>query len=389
MKGLAILGSTGSIGVSALEVAGEFPGHFRVVALAAGRNVEVLAHQIRRFRPSLVSVRGEDERRQLLSLLAADNGPPDPEVLCGDEGPSAVAGHPEAEIVLTAMVGAAGLRPTLAAIRRGATVAIANKEPLVVAGRLCVEAAEKHGATLLPVDSEHSAIFQCLRGNRLEDVRRLILTGSGGPFRTVPDLERVTLEQALAHPTWSMGPKITVDSATLMNKGLEVIEARWLFEVPAERIEVVIHPQSVIHSMVEYVDGSVVAQLGMPEMKIPIAYALGYPARLAVEAPRLEPTRVSEMTFEPPDTHRFPCLGLAYEALRRGGPYPAVLNAANEVAVEAFLGRRIRFVEIPRLVEHTLSAQPWEAGESLGELIEADRRARLESDGFLRQIAAP
>jgi 1-deoxy-D-xylulose-5-phosphate reductoisomerase len=384
LKGIAILGSTGSIGASALEVVAAAPDRFRVVGLAAGRNIALLAEQVRRFRPGLVSVHLPEDRAELVDRLGDSPAAAELEILAGGEGAVAVASHPGAQVVLCAIVGAVGLRPTLAAIRRGATVAIANKEPLVVAGQLCVEEALRAGATLLPVDSEHSAIFQALRGHRPQDVRRLLLTGSGGPFRTAQDLGAVTVEQALAHPTWSMGPKISIDSATLMNKGLEVIEARWLFDVHAERIEVVIHPESIVHSMVEYVDGSVLAQLSEPDMRIPIAYALAYPERLALAWPRLELTRLARLTFEPPDQARFPCLRLAYQALEQGATYPAVLNAANEVAVEAFLQRRIRFVEIGPIIERTLADHcPGGDPGSVETLLEADAWARRHAETLL------
>jgi 1-deoxy-D-xylulose-5-phosphate reductoisomerase len=382
MKRLALLGSTGSIGRSALDVISGFAEDYDVVALAAGRNLELLAEQARRFRPELVSVEREVDRLALRELLrGADlDGL---EIACGLEGAEAVAGHPRATIVLSAMVGAVGLRPTLAAIRRGITVAIANKESLVIAGELCLEEAARCGATLLPVDSEHSAIYQALRGHRLEDVRCLLLTGSGGPFRTTEDLDAVTLEQALRHPTWSMGPKITIDSATLMNKGLEVIEARWLFGIPPARIKILIHPESIIHSIVEYVDGSLLAQLGLPDMRIPIAYALAYPNRLPLKLPSLDLARLARLTFEPPSFDRFPCLGLAYRALELGGTAPAVLNAANEEAVLAFLQRRIRFQDIPRIIQQTLENHSPEAGGELDVLLAADEWAREHARRFL------
>jgi 1-deoxy-D-xylulose-5-phosphate reductoisomerase len=384
MRGLAILGSTGSVGASALSVVADFPEHFKVVALAAGGNVERLAEQMERFEPAVVSVRDEATLERLRARLSQRGLTPEPELLWGEAGAEAVAGHPEADVVLTAMVGAVGLRPTLRAIRRGVTVAVANKEPLVIAGSLCMEAARRHGASVLPVDSEHSAIHQSLRGHRQQDVRRLLLTGSGGPFRTTPDLSQVTLEQALTHPTWSMGPKITIDSATLMNKGLEVIEARWLFDIPAARIEILIHPESIIHSMVEYVDGSVVAQMGLPDMRIPIAYALGYPARLELDLPPLDLAQQGKMTFEAPDPARFPCLDLAYTALAQGGTYPSVLNAANEVAVAAFLERRIGYARIPALIEEVLQRhQPSDPKDDDADPLEP----LLLADAWARRVA--
>jgi 1-deoxy-D-xylulose-5-phosphate reductoisomerase len=379
-RGLALLGSTGSIGQSALEVVAACAGRFRVLALAAGRNVERLAAQIARFAPELVSVEREQDRAALVAHLAALGLARAPEIEIGTAGAEGVARHPAAEVVLCAMVGAVGLRPALAAIRRGVTVAIANKEPLVMAGSLCIGEARRAGATIVPVDSEHSAIFQSLRGHRALDVARLWLTGSGGPFRGAADLSQVTPEQALRHPSWAMGRKITVDSATLMNKGLEVIEARWLFEIEAERIAILIHPECVVHSLVEYVDGSTIAQLGLPDMRVPISYALGFPERLprAAALPRLDLLAVGRLSFEAPSLERFPCLGLAYRALAEGGSAPAALNAANEVAVAAFLERRLPFDAIPRLIERVLDRHRScsRAASDLGELLEADRAAR-------------
>jgi 1-deoxy-D-xylulose-5-phosphate reductoisomerase len=379
MKQLAILGSTGSIGTSALEVVAAFPDDMQVVGLAAGQNLARLAEQIVRFRPRLVSVQRDEDRAVLRGRLpTADQA--GLEILCGLEGAVAVAADNRASHVLSAMVGAQGLAPTLAALRRGATVALANKESLVMAGALCLSEAKRSGATLLPVDSEHSAIHQSLQGHRREDVRRLLLTGSGGPFRTVENLEEVTVEQALRHPTWSMGPKITIDSATLMNKGLEVIEAHWLFDMPAEQVQILIHPESIVHSLVEYVDGSLIAQLGLPDMRLPISYALGHPGRLPLpHLLTLDLARLGQLTFEAPRFERFPCLSLAYGALRQGDTFPAVLNAANEVAVEAFLQRRVRFTMIPRLIEQTLACHVAQREPSLPALLEADRWARQQT----------
>ena len=373
MRRVAILGSTGSIGSAALEVVAAAPDRLQVSALAAGQNVERLAEQVRRFQPELVSVRAPKDRERLRQLL----GEPGPEVLCGAEGARAVATH-TADVVLCAMVGAQGLEPTLAALSRPVIVAVANKEPLVMAGELCVARALEGGATLVPVDSEHSAIFQVLRGRDAGAVRRLLLTGSGGPFREVGDLDQVTREQALAHPTWAMGEKITIDSATLMNKGLEVIEAHWLFGVPARQIEVLIHPQSIVHSLVELRDGSVLAQLGTPDMRVPIAHALAHPERLELPFPSLDLTRVGPLTFEPPDTVRFPCLGLAYAALERGESFPTVLNAANEVAVAAFLEGKIPFSAIPKVIERTLGEHR-STDTALEALLEADAWARRQA----------
>jgi 1-deoxy-D-xylulose-5-phosphate reductoisomerase len=380
VKTLAVLGSTGSIGENVLEVAARFPERFRVGALAAGGRVERLAEQVRSTGARAVSVRGRAEAERLRSLVGAGV-----EVLWGAEGLERVACAPEVDQVVSAVVGAAGLLPTHAALRAGKDVALANKETLVIAGRLILEAAGRSGAKLLPVDSEHSALFQALEGRPPDSVRRLILTASGGPFhgRTPGSLVAVTVEEALAHPNWSMGPKITVDSATLMNKGLEVIEAHWLFGVEADRIEVTIHPQSIVHSMVEFVDGSILAQLGVADMRGPISYALGYPERLPLPDLRLDLWALSGLTFAPPDPEAFPCLRLAYEALRQGETAPAVLSGANEVAVEAFLAKEIGFNEVPRLVEDALSAHRAFALSSVEAALEADRWAREFARGWI------
>ena len=318
MRKLAVLGSTGSIGVTTLAVAERFPEQFQVVALAAGRNVAKLVEQVRRFQPDLVSLATEDDARALKDQLPQFGGT----VLCGAEGLLATATHPEADMLMAALVGAVGLPPTLAGIRAGKTIALANKEALVIAGELMTREAKRSGVSLLPVDSEHNAIFQALQGQTRERVKRILLTASGGPFRQRPtaELADVSVEEALQHPTWKMGNKITIDSATLMNKGLEVIEARWLFDLPPEQVSVIVHPQSIVHSMVEYVDGSVLAQLGIPDMAVPISYILAYPDRLPLEhLPGLDLTAVAQLEFSAPDFDKFPCLGLAYAALRQGG----------------------------------------------------------------------
>lgn len=353
---LAILGSTGSIGQSALSVVEAHPDRVQVVALAAGNNVERLAAQIRRHRPALAGVATPAGLDALKHLLQDGERPR--ELLAGPEVLLAAAAHPDVDLVLCASSGAAGLEAALAAIDHRKTVALANKEVLVMAGAIMVDAARRHDVALLPVDSEHNAIHQCLHGRRPAEIRRLVLTASGGPFRTwtAEALAGVTPADALRHPTWQMGRKITIDSATLMNKGLEVIEARWLFDVPSSRIDVVVHPQSVVHSMVELTDGSVIAQLGVTDMRLPIQYAFSYPERWEAPVPRLDVTRMGTLDFEPPDPGRFPCLRLACEALEHGGAWPAVLNAANEVAVEAFLEERLRFVDIPVVIEQTLEA---------------------------------
>src|ERR1700720_211895 len=347
MKSIAILGSTGSVGVTTLDVVSRFPDRFQVLAMAAGRNIALLADQVKQFAPELVSV----ATPELAQELAARVHPRKPTILYGSEGLIAVATHPRVNLVMSALVGALGLRPTLAAIKAGKDIAFANKEVLVVAGEVVTRAVRENGVRLLPVDSEHNAIFQCLEGRPRSALKRIILTASGGPFREWP-VDRfgsITIKDALNHPTWRMGNKITIDSATLMNKGLEVIEAHWLFDLPAERIAVVIHPQSVIHSMVEMIDGSVIAEMAEPDMAIPVAYALAFPDRLPLDY--LKPLSLVErgnLTFEEPDPARFPCLRLAYQALEAGGTMAACLNAANEELVAAFLCGRARFADIPR-----------------------------------------
>jgi len=375
VRKVALLGSTGSIGVSALDVLGRLRDRFRVVALAAGGGrLGELARQAREVRPALVAVPGADDATRLRELLAGEPI----EVVAGEEGLVRAAAGSGADLVIAAIVGAAGLVPTLAAVRAGLTVALANKEALVAAGEVMTRAARESGATLLPVDSEHNAIHQCLRAGRADEVRRIVLTASGGPFRgrTAGELAAVTPEEALRHPTWEMGPKITIDSATLMNKGLEVIEARWLFGLPPGAIDVVIHPQSVVHSMVEFRDGSIVAQLGTPDMRHPIQYALTYPERLDAPAERLDLLAASPLEFEPPDPETFRCLALAYRALEAGGDAPARLNAANEVAVEAFLAGRIPFDRIPAVLERVLEARPPGPADTLEAVLAADREAR-------------
>lgn len=374
MKKISVLGSTGSIGVSTLDIAAAHPDQFQIVALTAGANLHLLAEQVRRFRPSVVAVLRKEDEVPLRDMLGAAA----PEVLSGLEGLMACAVHDEAQMVVSAIVGAAGLVPTMAAIESGKDIALANKETLVTAGALVMEAVQRRGVKLYPVDSEHSAIFQSLEGHRKADVRRLILTASGGPFRdkALAELKQVSPADALAHPNWSMGKKISIDSATMMNKGLEVIEARWLFDLPADRIDVHIHPQSIVHSMVEYVDGSVIAQLGIPDMKTPIAYALSYPERLPLNLPALDLCALGSLSFSKPDNQRFACLELAYEALRAEGTAPAVLNAANEVAVEAFLNRELGFLAIPDILRRVLDAHRHGSLTHIDEALRADRWGR-------------
>lgn len=382
MKSLAILGATGSIGVNTLEIAAAQPDRYRVAALTGGNNIERLAEQIRRFRPAMAAVVTPQDAQRLRKIL----GPSAPEILSGTEGLIACATCTEADMVVAAIVGAAGLVPTVAAIEAGKDVALANKETLVTAGALVMERVAAKGIHLHPVDSEHSAIFQSLEGHRRQDVRRLILTASGGPFRERPlaELARVTPADALSHPNWSMGRKISIDSATMMNKGLEVIEARWLFDLPADRIAVHVHPQSIVHSMVEYVDGSIIAQLGIPDMKGPIAYALSYPERHSLNLPPLDLCTLGQLTFAQPDMQKFPCLGLAYDALRAGGTAPAVLNAANEVAVEAFLHGAIGFLDIPVIIRETLDRHEPELLVQIDTALRADRWGRETARRLIR-----
>jgi 1-deoxy-D-xylulose-5-phosphate reductoisomerase len=374
MKSIVVLGSTGSVGVSALDLVRSFPEKFRVRGLVAGRNLKLLAEQIKEFSPAVASVREEAGVAVLRGLI----GKCKTEILWGESGAAAVAAVDGAEVAVAAIVGGAGLVPTLAAVGAGKEVALANKEALVMAGEIFVREAKRRSVRLLPVDSEHSAIFQCLQGNRREDVEQIILTASGGPFLRAPlkNLDRVTVKQALKHPNWKMGPKITVDSATMMNKGLEVVEARWLFDLTPPRVDVVIHPQSVVHSMVRYQDGSIIAQLGIPDMRIPIAYALSYPERMKATWRPLDLTELGELTFLPVEKKRFPALQLAHDALAAGGTMPAVLNAANEVAVAAFLDKRIGFREIHRIIARTMEAHSAVQPNDVREILEVDRWAR-------------
>jgi len=374
MKRIIILGSTGSIGINALDVMAKFPDRFKVVALAAGWNSERLEEQIRRFQPRIASLMSEEAAAKLRDRCRDL----DVQIVSGMDGMIEVATHPEGDLVIAAIVGAAGLVPTLSAIRAKKPIALANKEAMVMAGQLVTGEARRHGVTIFPVDSEHSAIFQSMEGHRRENIRKLILTASGGPLLKTPlaKMRHVTPKQALKHPNWKMGAKITIDSATLMNKGLEVIEARWLFDTPPSRIEVLIHPQSVIHSMVEYVDGSVIAQLGIPDMRAPLSYALSHPERLALELQPLNLTEIGQLTFMTPDEKRFPCLGYAYEAIRVGGTLPAVLNAANEEAVNAFLKERIKFLDIGKVIRKTMDAYHPTEPKTLEHILEADAWAR-------------
>jgi len=375
MKRLTVLGVTGSVGRRALELVARFPDEFRVEGMAArGSTPELIVELCARHHPRALALSDPEAVDAVARALPR----PLPEILSGAAGLVTLAAEVEADIVLSAIVGGAGLLPTMAAIRSGKTVALANKEPLVMAGSLMTAASKRHKAPLLPVDSEHSAIFQCLEGHNRSDVHRIVLTASGGPFRTVPKaaLARVSVAEALQHPTWKMGAKITIDSATLMNKGLEVIEARWLFDLAPDQVQVVIHPQSIVHSMVEYIDGSVIAQLGVADMGIPILYALTFPERRPTPSARLDLTRTGPLTFESPDPDRFPALRLARAALEQGGAAPVVLNAANELAVAAFLERRIGFPEITQSIERALAAEPPAELGSIEECVEVDARTR-------------
>ena len=381
MKTIALLGSTGSIGVSTLALVREFPERFRVHGMVAGQNWMLLAKQVKEFSPNCVSIRNEQDVPRLRRLL----GNHKVEILWGESGASAVASSAEVDVVLAAIVGGAGLMPCLQGVLAGKEIALANKEALVMAGELFVDAAKQRGVRLLPVDSEHSAVFQCLQGNHRAEVDRIILTASGGPFLRTPlsRLDKVSVAQALKHPNWKMGQKITIDSATMMNKGLEVIEARWEFDMQPDRIDVVIHPESVVHSMVRYQDGSIIAQLGIADMRIPIAYALAFPHRLEGSWPPLDLKRHGQLNFMPLEKRRFPALSLAYAALREGGTMPTVLNAANEVAVAAFLDRRIGFREIHRIITRTMHKHSNRRATEVGEILEVDRWAREKASSWI------
>lgn len=390
MQNITVLGATGTIGANTLDVVARHPDRFRVVALTANTQVDKLFQQCLAFRPKFSVMLDEASAEALREKIVAAGL--ETEVLSGIEALEHVSALPEVDSVMAAIVGSAGLRPALAAARAGKRILLANKETLVVSGRIFMDEVRRSGSVLLPIDSEHNAVFQSLpsdyrRGLESVGVRRILLTASGGPFRRTPlaELEKVTPKQALAHPNWVMGPKITIDSASMMNKGLEVIEARWLFDAMPEQIEVVVHPQSVIHSMVEYVDGSVLAQLGNPDMRTPIAYALGFPERMDSGVGTLDLFKIARLDFEAPDFSRFPCLSLAYQVLEAGGTAPAVLNAANEIAVEAFLAERIPFLGIPRLIEKVLEQMSIGAADSLEQVLAADREARLLAGEWVRE----
>ncbi|MBI4482848.1 MAG: 1-deoxy-D-xylulose-5-phosphate reductoisomerase [Acidobacteria bacterium] len=381
MKFLSILGSTGSIGRSTLQVVEALRERFAVAGLSAGRNVEHLTDQVQRFRPEVVSVADEKAAKELEGRLASMDRRARPTILHGTEGAVAVATHPRAQTVISGLSGGLGLVPTYRGIEAGKDIALANKETLVMAGAIMTDLARRKGVHLLPVDSEHNAILQCLQGVSRDQVKRFILTASGGPFLKTPveELENVSPEEALAHPTWKMGKKITIDSATLMNKGLEVIEASWLFGASPDEIHILIHPQSIVHSLVEMVDGSVMAQMGITDMRLAIQYALTYPERLETRLPPLSLSRVRQLEFYEPDLAKFPCIHLAYEALRIGGTMPAVLNAADEVAVSAFVDEKIRFTDIPRVVRRVMQNHQALQLFDLETLLEVDTRARQQA----------
>lgn len=375
MRNLTILGATGSIGKNTLTVVNQFPELFCVKALTAGNNIALLAEQIQRFSPELAVVYGESDALKLKQLLPSGNCT---DIMFGEDGYRAAAVHRDVDTVVSAVVGAAGLLPTLSAIAAGKHIALANKETLVMAGDIVTRRAKEKNVSILPVDSEHSAIFQCLAGNRKKDLQKILLTASGGPFRDMPaeQFSSITPEKALAHPTWEMGKKISIDSATLMNKGLEVIEAKHLFDVSHQTIEVVIHPQSIIHSMVSYIDGTVIAQLGTPDMKGAIAYALSWPKRLPLNLPVPDFAGIGALTFETPDMKKFPCLSLAFSACESGGTLPCVLNAANEVAVAAFLNRRIGFNQIPEIIDDAMDKHNVVTAPEIDDILLADQWAR-------------
>ena len=387
MKRIVILGSTGSIGSSTLDVVSRFPDRFQIVGLAAGSNDQILEDQIRTFQPKVVALSCPDAAKRLRARV----GNVQVEVLDGEPGLCEVAKFPQCDLVISAIVGGAGLKPTLSAIQAGRQVALANKEPMVMAGQLMQQEAHKHGVTIFPIDSEHSAIFQSMEGHRKVDIRRVVLTASGGPFWDWPatDFEDITPKQALKHPNWKMGAKITTDSATLMNKGLEVIEARWLFDLPASQIDVVIHRESIIHSLVEYCDGSVISQLGHPDMRTPISYAMNYPERVPLHPPLLDLGKIGKLTFFPPDTEKFPCLQLAYDALAGGAGLPATLNAANEVAVHAFLNNQIAFLDIPKVIEETMAAYCPTPLSTIEEVLDVDQWARRTAEEIMKTCVAP
>ncbi len=381
MKRIVVLGSTGSIGVNTLKVIEDHPEEFQVVGLAAGSQVDRLAEQVRTFHPKAVALKDASRVEQFRALLNGDV----PEILTGPKGAEILSGMEGVDQVVVAITGAAALAPTLAAIRMGRAIGLANKETLVMAGELVMSEVRANGAQIIPIDSEHSAIFQCLQGHSRQEIRRILLTTSGGPLKDVPneEFERLPKEKIMDHPRWKMGPKITVDSATMMNKALEVVEARWLFDVPVERIEVVVHPEAIIHSLVEFIDGSILAQLGVTDMRLPIQYAMTFPKRLSSPLPALDLVSLSRLTFEAPQRSKFPCLEFGYRAAAAGGTMPAVLNAANEHCVGGFLEDRLEFTRIPSVIERVLSRHRVVVRPTLDQILEADRWARTQAEALL------
>ncbi len=388
MKRIAILGSTGSIGITALRVIRENLDRYRPIALTAGRNIRLLLEQIKEFKPQAVAVLDKGDARQLREALNNNSINNSIEVYFGEEGFVKIATLDEVDMVISSITGAAGLVPTFAAIKAGKDIALANKETMVMAGAIVMEEAKKRDVSIVPVDSEHSAIMQSLQGHPKEDIKRIILTASGGPFRnlSLEDMAHVTPEQALKHPNWDMGNKITIDSATMMNKGLEVIEARWLFDLPPEQIDILIHPQSIIHSMVEYKDGAIIAQLGIPDMAIPISYALSYPHHIRNDLPPLRLEDIGTLSFESPDLKRFRCINLAYKAIEAGGSMPTVMNGANEVAVDSFLKKEIGFLDIPLIIEKVMSLHEPFSVDNIASVIEADKWARERARHFIEGL---
>jgi 1-deoxy-D-xylulose-5-phosphate reductoisomerase len=385
MKKITILGSTGSIGLSALDVIEKNQQRFQVVALAAGKNINLLKKQIEKFKPKVVAVSTKESALKLREALTSKSKV---KIFYDKEGLKEIASFPSTDIVVSAISGSAGLIPTLAAIEAGKDIALANKETMVMAGEIVTKKAKKKGVKIIPVDSEHSAIFQCLEGRKRENLRRIILTASGGPFFnfTGNELKKVSLSQALQHPNWKMGKKITVDSASLMNKGLEVIEAKWLFNLDISDIDVLIHQQSIVHSLVEFIDGAFLAQMGIPDMKIPIAYALTYPERIINDLPSLDLVKIGKLEFLKPDIKKFSCLGLAYTAGLCGGTAPVVLNAADEVAVSAFIEKKIRFIDLPKIIEKILVLHNSINNPSLDDILQADLWARIETKKIIERI---
>ncbi|MBR5907561.1 MAG: 1-deoxy-D-xylulose-5-phosphate reductoisomerase [Bacteroidales bacterium] len=380
---IAILGSTGSIGTQALDVISQHPDSFQVEMLSAGSNSQLLIQQAKQFNPNAVVICNKERYQEVKDAL----DPLDIKVFAGIESAGELAGGSNVDIVLAAMVGFSGLAPTISAIKKSKVIALANKETLVAAGSIISRLSAEHGAPIIPVDSEHSAIFQSLQGERTQ-IEKLLLTASGGPFRNtdISEFDNITVEQALNHPNWNMGAKVTIDSATMMNKGLEIMEAAWLFNVPVEKIEVVVHPQSIVHSMVQFADGSIKAQLGYPDMRVPIQYALSYPVRISLNTKRISFPELKELTFSAPDLNKFPCLRIAYDCFKRGGNIPCAMNGANEVAVEAFLNRKIKFTQIPQLIEKTIEKVSFIESCTLEDIFETDRVSKVYAKEILSKI---